>query len=90
MSCKIPCQTDCWHVYIIKCSDETLYTGIAKDLNKRLEVHNSKKGAKYTRGRTPVRLIYAEPHPDRSSAGKREMEIKKLSRSEKLQLSLLS
>jgi len=77
-----------YFVYILKCADETLYTGIATELERRIEEHNgSDKGAKYTRARRPVRLVYSEEHPDRSSASKREYEIKKkMSRVEKLKL----
>lgn len=77
-----------YHVYIVKCSDDTLYTGIATELNRRVEEHNhSDKGAKYTRIRRPVTLMYSEAYPDRSSASKREYEIKKrMSRAEKLAL----
>lgn len=76
-----------YFVYILSCSDKTLYTGIAKDVNKRLVEHNSSdKGAKYTRVRRPVELVYKEKLEDRSSACKREYEIKKLSREKKLSL----
>lgn len=75
-----------YHVYILRCSDGTLYTGIATDVARRTAVHNSGKGAKYTRSRRPVTVVYQEPQPDRSSALKREIEIKKLSRAQKLQL----
>lgn len=77
-----------YFVYIVKCADETLYTGIATELERRIEEHNgSEKGAKYTRVRRPVSLVYSEEHPDRSSASKREYEIKKkMSRIEKLNL----
>ncbi|MGB5505194.1 MAG: GIY-YIG nuclease family protein [Sulfurovum sp.] len=77
-----------YFVYIVKCADETFYTGIATELERRIEEHNnSDKGAKYTRARRPVRLVYSEEYPDRSSASKREYEIKKkMSRSEKLKL----
>ena len=74
-------------VYILNCSDNTLYTGIAKDIDKRLYEHNhSKKGAKYTKMRRPVELVYSENAKDRSSALKREYEIKKLPRDKKLEL----
>ncbi len=74
-------------VYIVQCSDNTLYTGIAKELNRRIEEHNSSdKGAKYTKCRRPVTLVYNEEQADRSSASKREYEIKKMSRREKLDL----
>ena len=76
-----------YFVYIVKCSDETLYTGIAKDLQQRIEEHNSsEKGAKYTKARRPVTLVYSETAQDRSSASKREHAIKKLKRKEKLEL----
>ena len=76
-----------WWVYIVECSDESLYTGTTTDREKRIIEHNdSKKGAKYTRNRRPVDLVYSEMHPDRSTASKREYEIKKLSRAEKLKL----
>ena len=76
-----------WFVYILKCSDDTLYTGITIDLNRRLDEHNnSPKGAKYTRIRRPLELLYFEEYQDKSSASKRELEIKKLSRGKKLEL----
>ena len=76
-----------WWVYIVACSDGSLYTGITTDRERRIAEHNdSKKGAKYTRNRRPVDLVYSEMHPDRSTASKREYEIKKLSRAEKLKL----
>jgi len=77
-----------YFVYIVKCSDETLYTGIATQLDRRIEEHNSsEKGAKYTRARRPVELVYSEEYRDRSSASKREYEIKKkMTRKEKLDL----
>lgn len=75
-----------WHVYILRCADGTLYTGIAKDLEKRVAVHNSGKGAKYTAARLPVKLAYSEKAKDRSDASKREYAVKKLSRTEKLAL----
>ncbi len=76
-----------YFVYIVQCSDNTLYTGIATDVHRRLDEHNnSDKGAKYTRVRRPVELVYTETLEDRSSACKREYEIKKLKREEKLRL----
>lgn len=76
-----------WFVYILECNDKTLYTGITNNLEKRLEQHNNgQEAAKYTRARRPVKCVYKEKQLDRSSATKREMEIKKLSRSEKLNL----
>lgn len=74
-------------MYILKCSDATLYTGITTDLTRRLEEHNgSKKGAKYTSLRRPVELVYSEEREDRSSASKREYEIKKLTKLKKMEL----
>ena len=75
---------------MVRCADDTLYTGIATDLLRRIEEHNSSdKGAKYTRARRPVTLVYSEEFPDRSSASKREYAIKKtMTRKEKLQLVL--
>ncbi|MBU0721145.1 GIY-YIG nuclease family protein [bacterium] len=76
-----------YSVYILKCSDGTLYTGIAIDVDKRLVEHNtSDKGAKYTKVRRPVELVYSETVQDRSSASKREYAIKQLKREEKLRL----
>jgi len=77
-----------YYVYIVQCADETLYTGIATELARRIEEHNhSDKGAKYTRARRPVTLVYHETFEDRSSASKREYEIKKrMSRVQKLTL----
>lgn len=83
-----PCSGDypIWTVYILKCADDTLYTGIAKDLERRVEQHNDGCGAKYTRVRRPVSVIYAEQQADRSKALKREHSIKCLTRVEKLKL----
>lgn len=67
------------YVYILRCSDGTLYTGWTNDINKRLEAHNSGNGAKYTRGRLPVTLVHLEELPTKSDALKREAAIKKLS-----------
>ncbi|MFA6805363.1 MAG: GIY-YIG nuclease family protein [Candidatus Methanomethylophilaceae archaeon] len=75
-----------WHVYILRCSDGTLYTGISNDLDRRIGEHNKGTGAKYTKGRGPVRLVYQESADNRSEASKRELEIKSLTRSEKLML----
>jgi putative endonuclease len=76
-----------WHVYIIECSDETLYTGITTDVERRLDEHNtSLKGAKYTKGRGPVKLIYSCKIGDRAAASKEEYRIKQLSRNEKIEL----
>ena len=76
-----------YYIYILTCKDNTLYTGITKDLQKRHDEHNnSDKGAKYTKARRPVKLSYSEKASDRSEASKREYVIKKLSRKEKLEL----
>jgi putative endonuclease len=69
-----------WYVYILKCNDGTLYTGITNDLGKRVSSHNKGTGAKYTKTRTPVELVYHEEATNRSEASKREYQIKKLSR----------
>lgn len=74
-----------WYVYILRCADDTLYTGITTDLDRRVQEHNnSPKAAKYTRIRRPLELIYFESCEGKSSASKREHEIKQLSRVEKL------
>ena len=78
-------MSDRWKVYILKCADDTLYTGITTDIIRRVYEHNQGKGAKYTRSRLPVDIVYLESYPDRSSASKEESRIKKLSRSKKLQ-----
>ena len=75
-----------YSVYILQCKDGTLYTGIAKDLEKRIEVHNSGKGAKYTRARLPVKMVYSIEPFTKSAALKLERKIKKLSRGEKFKL----
>ena len=67
-----------WFVYIVRCADQTLYTGVALDVDARIVQHNSGRGAKYTRSRLPVELIYREPAADRSAALRREAEIKRL------------
>jgi putative endonuclease len=75
-----------WIVYTLRCRDESLYTGITNNLENRLQTHNQKRGARYTRARLPVTLVYQEEAPSRSLASRREAAIKKLSRSEKLKL----
>lgn len=75
-----------WSVYILRCGDGSLYTGIATDVEARLAVHRSGKGAKYTRGRGPLELMYTESCADKSEALKRELQIKSLPRSKKLEL----
>ena len=72
-----------WLVYIILCSDNTLYTGISNDIERRMQQHASQQGAKYFRGRSPKRLVYLEDGHDRSSASQREAAIKKLKRADK-------
>ena len=74
------------YTYIVKCSDETLYTGWTNNLKKRLEAHNSGKGAKYTKNRRPVELVYFEEYDTKQEAMKREYAIKQLSRQKKLAL----
>lgn len=74
------------YVYILRCSDNTLYTGYTNNLRNRIKVHNSGKGAKYTRGRLPVELLYFEEYEIKNKALKREYEIKKLKRKDKLNL----
>ena len=75
-----------WYVYLLECSDSSLYCGITNDIEKRIKTHNSGKGAKYTKVRLPVKLYWFEEQPDRSDASKREYQIKKLSRKEKIKL----
>lgn len=76
-----------YFVYILECSDNSLYTGITTNIEKRLNEHNtSPKGAKYTKARRPVKLVYQEPAQDRSAASKREYAIKKLTKTKKLEL----
>ena len=76
-----------YYLYILECADKTLYTGITVDLVRRLKEHNdSKLGAKYTRPRRPVKIVYSKKFRNRSNASKAESRIKKLSREEKLKL----
>ena len=72
-----------WYLYILRCGDNTLYTGITTDVEKRFEAHKSGKGAKYTRGRGPLELAYREECGTHSDALKREAQIKKLTREQK-------
>ncbi|MCM8857705.1 MAG: GIY-YIG nuclease family protein [Candidatus Thiodiazotropha sp.] len=72
-----------WTVYILRCADQTLYTGIAKDLFRRVAQHNKGTGAKYTRGRTPVELVFAESMTCHGDALRREYAIKKMSAADK-------
>lgn len=79
-----PAAKDIWFVYMVRCSDGTLYTGITKDLEKRIATHNSgKNGARYTRSRRPVRLVYSEQAESKAAAARLEFQIKKLKRSKK-------
>ena len=73
-----------WYLYILRCRDDTLYTGITTDVEKRLEAHRSGRGAKYTRGRGPLKLRYRETVPDKSTALKRECILKRLRKHEKI------
>ncbi len=76
-----------WHVYIIESSDGSLYTGVTTDVERRFREHfDSRKGAKYFRGRQPVAVVFSEGHPDRGSAQQREAAIKKLTKQERLEL----
>ena len=79
---------DSWQVYVLECADGTLYTGVARDLERRLLQHNGERsgGPKYTRGRRPVRLLWSDVAADRGEAQQREAAIKKLSRPDKLRL----
>jgi|GEM_PF-301095 len=89
---KKPCKPkasssgDKWFVYIVRCADGTLYTGITKDLKRRCQQHNAGTASKYTRSRRPVKLICHEIHPSQSSALKREAAIKSMNRREKLKM----
>ena len=75
-----------YYVYILECSDKTLYTGYTTNLNNRIKAHNEGKGAKYTRGRTPVKLIWSTKFSTLSEALKKEIKIKKLNKTQKLLL----
>jgi len=80
-------DSDCWYTYMVRCSDRTLYTGIAKDPERRLQEHNTgKNGARYTRSRRPVQLVFQEKFPTRSLAARREYELKQMSRAAKQEL----
>ena len=76
-------SADQWFVYLLRCGDGSLYTGIAKDVGRRCEQHNSGTASRYTRSRLPVALVYQESQPSRSLAVKREATIKAMSRPEK-------
>ena len=75
-----------WYVYILRCADGTLYTGSTNDPDRRLAAHNAGKGAKYTRCRLPVTMVYREEVPDKSAALQREWAVKQMKRSEKLDM----
>lgn len=75
-----------WQVYILRCGDNSLYTGITNDIEKRVQAHNEKRGARYTRAHLPVTLVYQEEAGSRSLASQREIAIKKLTRDQKLAL----
>jgi predicted GIY-YIG superfamily endonuclease len=75
-----------WTIYIVECADGTLYTGITNDLAARLAAHNRGTGARYTRSRRPVKLVYKRKAPGRGAATKREAAIKRLTRQEKLKM----
>ncbi|MBN1283401.1 MAG: GIY-YIG nuclease family protein [Proteobacteria bacterium] len=79
-------MANAWHVYMIECSDGTLYTGVTLDLGRRLREHNAGSGSKYTRSRRPVRLVHSEARRGRASAQRREAAIKALTRGEKMLL----
>ena len=72
-----------WYVYMLRCGDGTLYTGVTDDVERRLAAHRAGKGAKYTRGRGPLELVYQEQVPDKSAALRREYQIKRLPKQEK-------
>jgi putative endonuclease len=75
-----------WFVYMLECSDSTIYTGITNNLERRIKVHNSGKGAKYVKNRLPVRLLWSIESENRSEASKLEIKIKKLTRTQKLNI----
>ena len=72
-----------WYVYMLRCGDGTLYTGVTDNVERRLAAHRSGRGAKYTRGRGPLELVYQEQVPDKSAALRREYQIKRLPKQEK-------
>lgn len=75
-----------WTVYILECADDSLYTGITNDLERRVSEHEQGTGAKYTKGRGPFKIVYTETCPDRGEASKREYALKQLSRDDKMTL----
>ncbi len=72
-----------WYVYIVRCSDKSLYTGVTSDIQRRLKEHNSGKGGRYTKSRAPVTLVYSEAYKTKSEALSRESQIKRWSRAKK-------
>ena len=72
-----------WYIYILRCKDNKLYVGITTNVTERVKYHNKGKASRYTRMRLPVELIYQEPHPSKSSARKREIQLKNWSRAKK-------
>lgn len=79
-----------WTVYIVRCNDASLYTGVAKDLTRRIAQHNAGTGAKYTRSRLPVTLVYSEEVADRGAALRREIQIKRLPAASKRRLAAIA
>jgi putative endonuclease len=75
-----------WVCYLLECADGTIYCGVTNDLEKRLAAHNAGAGAKYTRGRTPVKLVHSEVCADKQSALQREYQVKRMARADKLSL----
>ena len=75
-----------WHCYLVRCADDTLYAGVTNDLDRRVAAHNDGTGARYTRGRGPVTLVFTQRCKDRSAALRREVELTRLTRAEKEQL----
>jgi predicted GIY-YIG superfamily endonuclease len=82
----VPCSAEVWFVYVLRCADGTLYTGITKDVTRRIQQHNGGTASRYTRSRRPVKLVYQETQRSRSLALKREAAIKRLTRTQKLAL----
>ena len=80
-------DSDIWYTYMLRCNDRSLYTGITKDIDRRLAEHNSaKNGARYTRSRLPVKLVFLERFSSRAAAAKREYQLKRFSKKEKQKL----
>jgi predicted GIY-YIG superfamily endonuclease len=77
---------DTWFLYIVRCADDSLYTGITKDVSRRCQQHNAGTASRYTRCRLPTKLVFQETHPNQSAALKREAEIKAMTRRDKLAL----